>query len=80
MVLVTTRHGRLLAGVNFFRRQFQLSERRETGRDYMMEVHCDQGAAVCIGAEACAVPREGISEASLGAPAGRPLSRVSSPG
>ena len=43
----------------------------------MVKVHCDEGVAIRIGPEPCAVPREGIGEASVGVRAGQPLSRVS---
>ena len=40
-----------------------------------MEVHYDEGVAIRIGPEPCAVSREGGGEASVGEHAGQPLSR-----
>ena len=42
-----------------------------------MKVHHDEGVAIHIGPESCAVAREGISEALTGECAGQPLSRES---
>ena len=42
----------------------------------MVKIHCDEGVAIRIGAEPCAVSREGSGEASGGVRAGQPLSRV----
>ena len=39
-----------------------------------MQVHCDEGAAIRIGPEPCAVIREGVGEASAGERIGQPLS------
>ena len=39
-----------------------------------MKVHCNEGIAIHIGPEPCAVIREGVGEASVGDGAGRPLS------
>jgi len=49
--------------------------RRETGKEYVVQVHCDEGAATHIGPEPCGVTREGGVEASVGERAGQPLSR-----
>jgi hypothetical protein len=43
----------------------------------MVKVHCDEGVAIRIGPEPCAVLRKGSGEASVGVRAGQPLSRVS---
>jgi len=51
--------------------------RRETGKEEMVKVHHDEGVAIHIGPESCAVAREGISEALTGECAGQPLSRES---
>jgi hypothetical protein len=42
----------------------------------MVKVHCDEGVAIRIGPEPCAVLREENGEASVGVRAGQPLSRV----
>ena len=42
-----------------------------------MRVRHDEGLAIRVGPEPCAVPREGAGEASAGDGAGQPLSRVS---
>ncbi len=42
-----------------------------------MRVRRDEGVAIRIGPEPCAVIREGVGEASAGESAGQPLSRVS---
>ena len=42
-----------------------------------MQVHCDEGVAIRIGPEPCAVTREGHGEASAGERIGQPLSRES---
>lgn len=49
--------------------------RRETGKEYVVRVHCDEGVATHIGPEPCGVTREGGVEASVGERAGQPLSR-----
>ena len=49
--------------------------RRETGKEYVVQVHCDEGVATHIGPEPCGVIREGGVEASVGERAGQPLSR-----
>ncbi len=38
-----------------------------------MEVHCNEGVAIHIGPEPCAVIREGVGEASVGDGIGQPL-------
>jgi hypothetical protein len=40
-----------------------------------VEVRRDEGVAIRIGPESCAVPREGCGEALTGEHAGQPLSR-----
>ena len=42
-----------------------------------MQVRCDEGVAIHIGPEPCAVTREGVSEASAGGCIGQPSSRDS---
>ena len=42
-----------------------------------MQVHYDEGVAIHIGPESCAVAREGLSEALTGERIGQPLSRES---
>ena len=42
-----------------------------------MQVHHDEGVAIHIGPESCAVAREGLSEALTGERIGQPLSRES---
>jgi len=49
--------------------------RRETGKEYVVRVHCDDGVATHIGPEPCGVTREGGVEASVGERAGQPSSR-----
>src|SRR5215216_3727017 len=51
--------------------------RRETGKEEMVQVHCDEGIASHIGPEPCAGSREGVGEASVGERTGQPLSRDS---
>jgi hypothetical protein len=46
--------------------------RRETGREQSVKVRYDEGVAIRIGPEPCAVAREGRSEASVGECAGQP--------
>ena len=36
--------------------------RRETGKEYVVKVHCDEGVATHIGPEPCAVGRENIGD------------------
>ena len=49
--------------------------RRETGKEKMVQVHHDEGVAIHIGPESCAVARDGISEALTGECTGQPLNR-----
>jgi hypothetical protein len=49
--------------------------RRETGKEQMVRVHYDEGVAIHIGPESCAVGREAVREALTGECAGQPLSR-----
>jgi len=49
--------------------------RRETGKEQVVRVHCDEGVANHIGPESCAGPREGFGEALTGVRTGQPLSR-----
>ena len=49
--------------------------RRETGKEQMVRVHYDEGAAIHIGPESCACGREAVREALTGECAGQPLSR-----
>ncbi len=49
--------------------------RRETGKEEVVRVHCDEGVANHVGPEPCAGIREGVGEASVGVRAGQPLSR-----
>ena len=49
--------------------------RRETGKELMVRVHDDEGVAIHIGPESCAVAREGLGEALTGVRIGQPLSR-----
>jgi hypothetical protein len=48
--------------------------RRETGKEYVVKVHCDEGLAIHIGPEPCAGVREDVGEASVGEHIGQPLS------
>ena len=52
--------------------------RRETGKEQVVRVHCDEGVAARIGPEPCADLREDVGEASAGERIGQPLSRVRS--
>ena len=56
--------------------------RRETGKEQMVRVHYDEGAAIHIGPESCACGREAVREALTGECAGQPLSheKVDIPG
>ena len=56
--------------------------RRETGKEYVVKVHCDEGAAIHVAPDPCAGVREDAGEASVGERIGQPLSReiVSNPG
>jgi hypothetical protein len=49
--------------------------RRETGKEYVVKVHCDEGVATHIGPEPCAGVREDVGEASAGEHIGQPSSR-----
>jgi hypothetical protein len=64
---------RLLSGAN--RKTF--AKCRETGREWRVQVPCDEGVANHIGPESCAVAREGLGEALAGGRIGQPLSRES---
>jgi hypothetical protein len=67
-----------MAGVNYFFRSANLIVGAPGDRQGLNgEIHCDEGVAIRIGPEPCAVLREGIGEASVGVRAGKPLSRVS---
>jgi hypothetical protein len=50
-------------------------ERRETGKEQMVRVHYNEGAAIHIGPESCAGGREAVREALTGECAGQPLGR-----
>jgi hypothetical protein len=50
-------------------------ERRETGKEQMVQVHYGEGVAIHIGPESCAGGREAVREALTGECAGQPLSR-----
>src|ERR1700745_2473792 len=56
--------------------------RRETGKDYVVKVHCDEEVAIHVAPDPCAGVREGVGKASVGERIGQPLSResVSNPG
>jgi hypothetical protein len=58
-------------------RRMALRVRRETGKELVVQVHCDEGLASHIGPEPCAVVRKGRGEASAGERIGQPLSRES---
>jgi hypothetical protein len=47
----------------------------ETGNEYVVRVHCDEGVATHIGTEPCAGVREDVGEASAGEHKGQPSSR-----
>jgi len=49
--------------------------RRETGKEYVVRVHCDEGIATHVAPDPCAVLREDDCEASVGERIGQPLSR-----
>src|SRR5438094_8610834 len=57
------------------RRGYFSRERRETGKEHVVKVHCDEGVATHIGPESCAGAREGIREALTGECTGQPSSR-----
>jgi hypothetical protein len=48
--------------------------RRETGKEYVVKVHCDEGVAIHVAPDPCAGVREGVGEASVGERIGQPLS------
>jgi hypothetical protein len=48
--------------------------RRETGKEQVVKVHCDEGGADRIGPEPCEHARESMGEASAGERTGQPLS------
>ena len=52
--------------------------RIEAGKEYVVQVHCDEGVAIRIGPEPCVCVRKGVGEASAGECIGQPLSRESS--
>ena len=49
--------------------------RRETGKEYVVRVHCDEGVATHVAPDPCAVLCEDDCEASVGERIGQPLSR-----
>src|SRR5712671_4231699 len=49
--------------------------RRETGKEYVVKVHCDEGVAIHVAPDPCAGVREDVGEASVGERIGQPLSR-----
>src|ERR1700687_1031242 len=51
------------------------AKRRETGKEQRVQVSYDEGVAIHIGPESCAVAREGFGEALTGVRIGQPLSR-----
>src|SRR6202140_2457610 len=51
------------------------AKRRETGKEKRVQVSYDEGVAIHIGPESCAVAREGFGEALTGGRIGQPLSR-----
>jgi hypothetical protein len=51
------------------------SVRRETGKEQVVEVRCDEGGAIHIGPEPCVRVRENMGEASAGERIGQPLGR-----
>src|SRR6516164_8101440 len=53
------------------------SVRRETGKEYVVRVHCDEGVATHVAPDPCAVLREDDCEASVGERIGQPVSRES---
>ena len=40
--------------------------RRETGKEYVVKVHCYEGLAIHVAPDPCAGAREGVGEASVG--------------
>ncbi|GEO16434.1 hypothetical protein MAE02_41300 [Microvirga aerophila] len=79
---------RLMVGLLYLQHTFNLSdeavvqrwienpfwERRETGKEQVVQVHYDEGVATHIDPEPCEGNREAVVEASAGARAGQPLS------
>src|SRR4249919_1013208 len=51
------------------------AKRRETGKESRVQVPCDEGVAIHVGPESCAVAREGLGEALTGERIGQPSSR-----
>ena len=49
--------------------------RRETGKEYEVQVLCSEGVAIHVGPEPCVRVCEGTGEASAGERIGQPLSR-----
>ena len=49
--------------------------RRETGKEYVVKVHCSEGVAICP--ESCVDDPRGRGEALTGVRIGQPLSRES---
>jgi hypothetical protein len=49
--------------------------RRESGKEYVVRVHCDEGVATHVAPDPCAVLREDDCEPSVGERIGQPLSR-----
>lgn len=49
--------------------------RRETGKEYVVKVHCGEGVAIHVAPDLCAGVREDVGEASVGERIGQPLSR-----
>jgi hypothetical protein len=47
--------------------------RRETGKEQVMEVHCDEGVAILIGPGPCVHVHENMGEASVGERIGQPF-------
>ena len=79
---------RLMVGLSYLQHTFNRSdeavvqrwlqnpywERRETGKEQVVQVHHDEGVATHIDPEPCEGRREAVVEASAGARAGQPLS------
>src|SRR5260370_40785978 len=55
--------------------QKTFAKRRETGKKERVQVSYDEGGAIHIGPESCAVAREGFGQALTGERIGQPLSR-----
>ena len=51
--------------------------RRETGKEYVVKVHCSEGVAIHTGPESCVDDPRGRGEALTGERIGQPLSRES---